>query len=221
MGVCGKFFKDGVQKLGKLVRTIEDATQATEVIATTAEGVAVEVRTAKESSKLARAMDGAGEAVKNAGKALVSSKPVATALERMKCFQKFEEIFKRGGEATMRALEHECLVLIENGKTIKEFTSKVFKDYWRHIFSKDHMDLGIMGLGLSQAQIIESAFDIVKAVDISGKLKVGIVNTICVTMNKQRAIIKVFIKNGEVMSFDLYKITSETPRLIGNVIYWS
>jgi hypothetical protein len=220
MGVCGKFFKDGVQKLGKLVRTIEDATQATEMIATTAEGVAVEMRTAKESSKLARAMDGAGEGVKNAGKALVSSKPVATALERMICFQKFEEIFKKTGEAFMRGMEHDCLILLENGKTIKEFTSKVIKDYWGHIFSEKHMKRGIMALGKSQAYIIEEVCELVFAVDKSGRLKQG-VNTICVTMNGQKSIVKVVLDSAKVISIDLYTATSGKPRLLGNVIYWS
>lgn len=220
MGVCGKFFKDGVQKLGKLIRTIEDATQATEMIATTAEGIAVEVRTAKESGKLARAADNVQKTLKNAGKAIASSKPVATALERMKCFKKFEEIFKKTSEAAMRALEHDYLILLENGKTIKEFTSKVIKDYWGHIFSEKHMDLGIMYLGLSQAEIVESAFNIIKAVDKSGRLQHG-VNTICVTINGQKSIVKVILGSvSEVINVDIYKITSANPRLIGNVIYW-
>jgi RHS repeat-associated protein len=77
-----------------------------------------------------------------------------------------------------------------------------------HIFSADHVKAGIMDLGKSKDAILGNARDALMAADRSGGLREGM-NTVVTRMNGHDATVRVFFKNGEMQSMNLFKGVSE------------
>ena len=91
--------------------------------------------------------------------------------------------------------------------------TKIPSNSIEHIFSKKHIKDGILQLGKNKDDILKTTEKIIdKNID---KLKEGS-NTIEVVMNGHKATIRVYVKNGEILSVDLFKGVSS--RKIGNYI---
>jgi len=75
-----------------------------------------------------------------------------------------------------------------------------------------------MELGESTDDILNSFKDIINSADAKGMLKEGM-NQIKTQISGLNAEIKVFIKNGKVMSMDGFR--GHSTRVMGNSILWS
>lgn len=110
-------------------------------------------------------------------------------------------------------------ILVHNGKClsiIKNNIDEVITKYADgHIFSADHIKGGIMDLGKDKNDIIHSISSKIKDVDASGLLKEGS-NQIRTSINGVESEIRVFIKDGSVLSVDAFK--GYSSRDIGNII---
>ena len=91
--------------------------------------------------------------------------------------------------------------------------AKLFAKYERHIFSADHIKKGIMNLGSSNKVIMKSIEKSIKS--NSNLLKEGS-NFILTKINNVETTIKVFIKDGKMMSIDAH--VEHAKRLFGNII---
>ncbi len=81
--------------------------------------------------------------------------------------------------------------------TIKEgfkFTNKMDK----HIFSKQHIEDGILDLAKNKNDIIDKFVNIIKLADQKGLLKDGS-NQIHTIINNQKVVLRLFIKEGEIL----------------------
>jgi len=95
---------------------------------------------------------------------------------------------------------------------VKDITELLAK-YDRHIFSQDHILKGIMDLGTDKAEILDKVVQTIEK--NSDNLKDGS-NFILENINGHEATVKVFLKDGEIMSIDAYK--GIPTRQYGNVI---
>lgn len=98
---------------------------------------------------------------------------------------------------------------------IKSYLPDILNKYKNHIFQADHLKKGIMDLGKNQDEILKSISDKISKVNADDLLKEGS-NQIRTTMNGVEAEIRVFVKDGEILSVDAFKGFSS--RTIGNVI---
>ncbi len=85
----------------------------------------------------------------------------------------------------------------------------------KHIFSTKHIKGGILELGKNRKEILKSTIDKIKDINNKGLLKEGS-NQIRTTMNGVEVEIRVFIKDSNVMSINIFKDYS--PRNMGNII---
>lgn len=95
---------------------------------------------------------------------------------------------------------------------------KLFEDSAKHIFSDKHIKSGIMDLGKSEEKIMNSAIDIVEKIDGKGMLKEG-PTQIKTTINGYEDEIRIFIKDGKPLNFDMFK--GHSPRDMGNTIHYN
>lgn len=86
-----------------------------------------------------------------------------------------------------------------------------------HIFSKDHLKNGIMELGNSEDEIMDSALNIIKKLDLQNRIGEGS-TWIRTHINNLESEIRLFVKNGELVNFDMFKGWS--VRDFFNVIYF-
>ncbi|URZ03163.1 polymorphic toxin type 35 domain-containing protein [Clostridium felsineum] len=93
----------------------------------------------------------------------------------------------------------------------------LFEDSAKHIFSDKHIKSGIMDLGKSEEEIMNSAINIVEKIDGKGMLKEG-PTQIKTIINGHEAEIRIFIKDGKPLNFDMFK--GYSPRDMGNTIYY-
>jgi hypothetical protein len=90
------------------------------------------------------------------------------------------------------------------------------KGYEDHIFSKDHIQEGILALGKDKATIMDSLHNIIVSLDQKGLLKEG-ANQIKAAINGiDNVEIKCFIQNGEAIGVNAY--LSRFSRIYGNFI---
>lgn len=85
-----------------------------------------------------------------------------------------------------------------------------------HVFSQKHIKSGIMDLGTSQDEIMNKGINILKELDSKGLLKDG-PTQIKTYIDGMQTEIKVFIKEGQVINFDMFKGWS--ARDMGNTIF--
>jgi len=85
----------------------------------------------------------------------------------------------------------------------KSINPEGFANSLKHTFSKDHIQKGLLELG-SPGKIIENTMNTIVDLNKGGKLKNGH-NVIHTKMNGHDATITSFFKEGEMMSFDIYK----------------
>jgi len=86
----------------------------------------------------------------------------------------------------------------------------------RHVFSDKHIKSGIMELGDSQNDILNKGFNIIKEIDSKNMLIEGSTQ-IKTHINGLETEIRIFINDGKVINFDMFKGWS--PRDMGNTIY--
>ncbi len=86
-----------------------------------------------------------------------------------------------------------------------------------HVFSKKHLKSGIADLGVSEDDILNKGFNTLKEMDGKGLIKDG-PTQIKTHINGMEAEIKIYIKDGEIISFDMFKGWS--VRDMGNTIYY-
>ncbi len=91
------------------------------------------------------------------------------------------------------------------------------KRYEKHIFSPEHIDNVVMSSGDSKSEIMNKFVRIIKELDTPGNFVEGS-NQIHTIINGQQAEIKIFLKNGEVISIDGFKGWS--TRIINKVIHY-
>jgi RHS repeat-associated protein len=87
-------------------------------------------------------------------------------------------------------------------------TSKIGAAKMEHIFSADHLKKGIMELGKSKDAILNQTSEILVNANKPGGLRDGM-NTIFARMNGQEATVRAYIKNGEMISLNIFKGISE------------
>jgi hypothetical protein len=85
----------------------------------------------------------------------------------------------------------------------------------KHIFSSKHIAGGIMSLGKSRKEILHSVVEKIRKADTNGLLKQG-PNQIKTMINGQKAEIRLFVKDGKIMSVDCFK--GHSPRNMGQII---
>ena len=102
------------------------------------------------------------------------------------------------------------------GKVIKTARNVVATE--AHIFSKKHLDGGILRLGKDRQQIVDRGIDIISKNDDNGKLKQGH-NQIWTNINNQPAEVRCFVsKDGQIESFDIFFRAVSTPKPGANLI---
>ncbi len=101
------------------------------------------------------------------------------------------------------------------GKVIKTARTVVATE--AHIFSKKHLDAGIMLLGKNRQEIVDRGINIITKHDNSGKLKSGH-NQIWTKINSQPAEVRCFVKDGQIESFDIFYRTTSVPKPGANLI---
>ncbi len=84
-----------------------------------------------------------------------------------------------------------------------------------HVFSKKHLERGIMDLGTSRSDILNKGFDIVKELDGKRLIKEGH-NQIKTHISGIESEIRIFVKDGKMINFDMFKGWS--GRNMGNTI---
>jgi len=94
----------------------------------------------------------------------------------------------------------------------------LLEDSAEHIFSDKHIKSGIMDLGNSEEEIMNSAINIVEEIDGKGMFKEGSTQ-IKTIINGYEAEIRVFIKDGKPLNFDMFK--GHSPRDMGNTINYN
>jgi hypothetical protein len=82
--------------------------------------------------------------------------------------------------------------------------SKIDAAKKEHIFSKKHLNGGVMDLGKSRNEIVNTAGEKLNDLNLSGKLRDGH-NIIKTTMNGHEATIRAYFKDGQLMSLDIHK----------------
>ena len=87
----------------------------------------------------------------------------------------------------------------------------------KHIFSDKHIKSGIMDLGKNQDDILNRGIAIIKEIASKNKLVEGSTQ-IKTHINGLEVEIRIFIKDGKIINFDMFKGWS--PRDMGNVIYY-
>ena len=116
-------------------------------------------------------------------------------------YKKFKEAISEGGV---------------NSRTIKDLnTENLMKEKEAHVFSQDHLSKNIMDLGKNRQDIINSGFNIVEELNTKGMLKEG-PNQIKTMINGHEAEIRIFVKDGKMINFDMFK--GHSPRNMGNTI---
>lgn len=102
------------------------------------------------------------------------------------------------------------------GKVIKTARNVVATE--AHIFSKKHLDGGILRLGKDRQQIVDRGIDIISKNDDNGKLKQGH-NQIWTNINNQPAEVRCFVnKDGQIESFDMFFRAVSQPKPGANLI---
>lgn len=102
------------------------------------------------------------------------------------------------------------------GKVVKSTRTIVATE--AHIFSKNHLDLGIMKLGINRQAIVDSGIDVISKVDDLDFLKKGH-NQIWTTINGNPAEIRVFVDDaGELLSFDMFYRTVSVIKPGANLV---
>ena len=91
------------------------------------------------------------------------------------------------------------------------------KNYKRHVFSDKHVTDGILELGKNKDDIWNNGLNIIKEMDQKGMIKEG-PTQIKAYMNGKKVELKVFVKQGIIISFDMFKGWS--GRDMGNTIYY-
>ena len=91
------------------------------------------------------------------------------------------------------------------------------KNYKRHVFSDKHVTDGILELGKNKDDIWNNGLNIIKEMDQKGMIKEG-PTQIKAYMNGKKVELKVFVKQGIIISFDMFKRWS--GRDMGNTIYY-
>lgn len=91
------------------------------------------------------------------------------------------------------------------------------KRYEDHVFSSNHRKGGIMELGKDRDDIWNNGLNIIKEMDQKGMIKEG-PTQIKAYMNGKKVELKVFVKQGIITSFDMFKGWS--GRDMGNTIYY-
>lgn len=86
-------------------------------------------------------------------------------------------------------------------------SSRIDAAKFEHIFSKKHVNKGVMDLGSSTDDILNGARNALMKVDKSGGLKDGM-NTVVTRMNGHDATVRAFFKNGEMQSLNIFKGTT-------------
>ena len=86
-----------------------------------------------------------------------------------------------------------------------------------HIFSDKHIKDGIMTLGKSRKDILRSGMDIINDLSSKGMLKEG-PTQIKTFINGREAEIRLFMRNGKLMNFDMF--SGHSPRTMGNTIIY-
>lgn len=89
------------------------------------------------------------------------------------------------------------------------------KDKEVHVFSQDHLNKNIMDLGKSRQDIMNSGFNIIDELNTKGMLKEG-PTQIKTMINGHDAEIRIFVKDGKLINFDMFK--GHSPRNMGNTI---
>lgn len=106
---------------------------------------------------------------------------------------------------------------IEGSGVFKNVDEALLKDtVRRHVFSDKHIKSGIMELGDSQNDILNKGFNIIKEIDSKNMLIEGSTQ-IKTHINGLETEIRIFINDGKVINFDMFKGWS--PRDMGNTIY--
>ncbi|KRU24980.1 RHS repeat-associated core domain-containing protein [Clostridium sporogenes] len=125
----------------------------------------------------------------------------------------------KGGSKAKNLYKAEGLLkmdLQKFGKTIKKLDkSSLLRKSEKHIFSDKHIKGKIMDLGNNKQEIMNSGLDIIEKLDIKGMLREG-PTQIKTIINGHEAEIRIFIKDGKIMNFDMFK--GHSPRNMGNTI---
>lgn len=106
-------------------------------------------------------------------------------------------------------------VLVHNQCTIDANALK--EKYEVHIFSPDHIKGGIMNLGSNKDDIMDTGLNIIRNVDA----KIGLSNwpnPIRTNINGYNVSIQAFVKDGNLLSFDMY--VGWSNRNYPNIIIW-
>lgn len=99
---------------------------------------------------------------------------------------------------------------------IKDFNMDfLLKEKEIHVFSADHIKNGIMDLGKNREGIMKSGFDILEEMNEKGLLKEG-PTQIRTTINGFKSEIRIYIKDGKLINFDMFK--GQSTRDMGNTI---
>ena len=116
-------------------------------------------------------------------------------------------------------IDSEIVHFIEqnSGNTIKEFSSKVFKEREEHIFSKNHLENGIKDLGNDRTNILDIFVDLIIEADKQGLLQEVQLNQMETIINGQNTLIKFKIENGKMLGLDAYIIDKPIVRRYGNI----
>lgn len=102
------------------------------------------------------------------------------------------------------------------GKVIKTARTVVATE--AHIFSKKHLDAGIMLLGKNRQEVVDRGITVITKHDGNGKLKPGH-NQIWTKINSQPAEVRCFVsKDGQIESFDMFYRTTSVPKPGANLI---
>ncbi len=114
----------------------------------------------------------------------------------------------------------EHYIKLGSGKTIKEFTSKVFeakKNQGVHLFSEEHLLKGLLDLGFSIEQLQDKLVKMIIEADQVGVLKESM-NQFYTYIKQTKITVRVYIQRGKVLSVNLF--VGHTSRLLGNIIDW-
>lgn len=103
--------------------------------------------------------------------------------------------------------------LSPNNTLIRKFD--IIKNHYKHVFSKHHINDGIMQLGQDKTDIIEKLINIILPLDRDGILVIGD-NQIETVLGGVDVTIRVHIQNNTVLSFDGFKGISNS--VIGKLI---
>ncbi|MGG3129483.1 polymorphic toxin type 35 domain-containing protein, partial [Brevibacillus laterosporus] len=132
--------------------------------------------------------------------------------------------------SSVAGVAYESIILTKRGSQLVKETAKILKSSKvesvikvfdksvikiEHIFSKKHINNGIMDLGKNQNEILEKFINTVKTADSKGMLKEGM-NQIQTIINGHEAEIRVFVSEGKVLNLDGFKGFS--TRKMGNSI---